>query len=99
MGTINFHLQGQYLVQIKDVLRRRGLRPDLNRIWEIHGPHQFGESEVLVGYAYDQDQSHLCVAISPRAVYNVQEPILWWNRLPSHKIAVIKRLSSDHKSS
>lgn len=55
MGILNPESEPYHMKAIKGVLNRRGLRPDLESEWEIHGPH--GPElpfTVYVGYAYEE---------------------------------------------
>jgi hypothetical protein len=56
MGFLNFDVESWHLIHIKKILSRRGLQPDLNECWEIHGPHgpDFNY-QVYVGYAFPKD--------------------------------------------
>jgi hypothetical protein len=65
--------------RIKSALAGRGLIPDFDDCeWEIHGPHQDMDYQVLIGWAHDGADNWACVAIYPRAVYKIDDPGDWW---------------------
>ena len=90
MGQLDFHTQGELLVFCKNMLKKRGLRPDFSKAWEIHGPHKGLDYPVIVGYGLlDAASAGLCLAITPNNVYEIPEPILWWYRTGHNRIELI----------
>ena len=69
----------RYLKVIRSALARRGLKPDLSEEWEIHGPHQDMNYHVLIGWTYDEKDQWCCVAIYPKAVYEIEDESKWWD--------------------
>ena len=80
MGTLDFgdERDRQYLRSIRRRLLRRGLKPVLDEEWEVHGPHPGMPYMVFIGYAEDKKGYWHCVAIYPRAVYEIDDPKDWW---------------------
>jgi len=60
MGYLDFDYDKRSLSLISKVLSRRGLAPDLDESWEIHGPHQGMDYQVYVGYAVPKDKKQKC---------------------------------------
>jgi len=61
MGVLNFERQKHILTHIQKILARRGLAPDSDSIWEIHGPHSPHMNYVTyVGHAVPRDQDEKC---------------------------------------
>ena len=54
MACLEFDYQKEILNRIKTALTRRGLIMDLEDEWEIHGPHQDMDYQVLVGPVYEK---------------------------------------------
>jgi hypothetical protein len=54
MGTLDFENDKRILNKIKSVLKRRALVMDPEDEWEIHGPHQDMDYQVLVGPVYEK---------------------------------------------
>jgi len=71
-------------------LGRRGLKPDLDSGWEVYGPHRDMNYQMYVGYAYDETGEYFCVAIYPRAVYEIDDPSDWWKVKPEDRIPIKK---------
>lgn len=68
MGTLDFSTDTEILNSIKQRLRRRGLKPDLDGEWEVHGPHQDMDYQVYIGFAEfipDKDDVCICPKGSP----------------------------------
>ena len=102
MGTLNFEFDKRQLNRIKSYLKRRGLFMDPEDEWEIHGPHQDMNYEVLIGPAYKKvDLSVPCnceqnncqrhhdgffVVIYPKTVYRIDDPDDWWKPKKEDKI-------------
>ena len=57
MGFLDFEdeYDRRHLKRIKSALIRRGLQPDLEGDWEIHGPHQGMNYQVQIGWAFDKE--------------------------------------------
>src|SRR5947207_1667382 len=95
MGLLNFETEVAHRQKITTALRRRGLVPDLEEEWEIHGPHAGMNFQVYVGYVISQDDpsESFCVAVSlhgaQRGVYEIDDPSYWHEALPEKKIPVI----------
>lgn len=109
MGILNFELEPYHMKAIKGVLDRRGLKPDLEDEWEIHGPHSPDlPFAVYVGYAYKEAKEgakcicpskkirlvdcpahrrYYCLAIYPKAVYEIEDPSQWGeDAIPENRI-------------
>ena len=84
MGTLNFEDKDgrTFLRKIRPVLKKRGLEPDLEADWEVHGPHSGMNYQVLVGYCKDGT----CVAIYPRVVYEIDDPDEWYRPDPEKRL-------------
>lgn len=83
MGFIDLENESNagYLKLINSALARRGFKPDLSKEWEIHGPHQGMNYQVLIGWAYEnenKDSWHM-VAVYPRAIYEIEDESKWWD--------------------
>ncbi len=108
MGVLDFEHERYHLTHVRRTLARRRLKPDLERDWEIHGPHQDMSYHVYVGYAYSEAEEgarcicpggeiqythcpahkhYYCVAIYPRAVYEIEQPWKWWDIYPENRIS------------
>jgi len=44
--------------------------------------------QVYVGYAYDEVGEYYCVAVYPRAVYEIKDPSDWWKAELKNRIFV-----------
>ena len=90
MGALDPGFDKEHFKFIKASLRRRGLKPDLDEEWEVHGPHPDMDYQVYVGWAYNEAlDEYICVAIYPRAVYEIDDPDDWWKTDPENRIPVI----------
>jgi hypothetical protein len=110
LGYLDFDHEKRHLSIIRRALFRRGLAPDLDELWEIHGPHQEMSYQVYVGYAIPKNEKQTCsfnscklpwvkckehpnfccVAIYPRAVYEIEKPSDWYKNNPENRIAVLR---------
>ncbi len=95
MGNLNFKKEPYHLQQIEGYLRRRGLKPDLKEVWEIHGPHKGMNYQVYVGYAISvTDPSDTpIVAIYPwqRRVYEIEDTSNWASDAIPENIITVER--------
>jgi len=93
MGYLDLNLDENilYLRRIKKALTRRGLRPDLDDEWEIHGPHQNMNYQVLIGGSYDKTEHYFLVAIYPWAVYEIEAESEWWKVGPENRMYILKK--------
>ena len=99
MGILNLEEESYHRNKIKQALKKRGLRMDMDCDWEIHGPHP-DVPVVYVGYAYyDKWHPHqhmpkerrvegTWVAIYPRAVYEIEEADKWCQVEPEKRILI-----------
>jgi len=85
MGIINLDEDKEIVRYIRRSLARRGLKPDFEEDWEVHGPHRDMNYQVYIGYA-GNDHWYGCVAIYPRAVYEIDRPSDWWRAYPENRI-------------
>jgi len=85
MGVLDVSEEKEIVRFITGSLARRGLKPDFNADWEVHGPHKGMEFQVYIGYTKDG----LCVAIYPRAVYEIDDSSDWWKAYPDSRIPVL----------
>ncbi len=96
MGFLNLETDDddkRYLPRIKSALKRRGLRPDIECDWEIHGPHYPDMPYyVLIGTAYNEEIDEIYVAIYPHAVYQIDTPDDWWRCDPEMRLKVGEEL-------
>ena len=67
MGFLNFESQPYHMKVIERVLGRRGLKPDFESDWEIHGPHQDMNYQVYVGYAKSKPEGK-CIWSSKKII-------------------------------
>jgi hypothetical protein len=86
--------------KIRQTLKKRGLRMNIEDDWEIHGPHPDMNYVVYVGYAYydkwqppqfvpkENRLEGVWVAIYPRAVYEIEEESKWNETGPEQKILI-----------
>jgi hypothetical protein len=69
MGYLNTDNDDEkhHFQRIRRLLRRRNLTPDLEGIWEVHGPHYPHMTyQVYVGYAYrEPDPDAQCICKGP----------------------------------
>jgi hypothetical protein len=95
MGKLNFAEEPQHLRKIAAALRRRGLVPDLQEEWEVHGPHEGMNFQVYVGYAvwkgYTDDTCLVAVSLHGpgRGVYELDSSSDWYKSDPERKIPVV----------
>ena len=90
MGFIDLGTEKEHLRRVKSASSKRGLMPDLSQEWEIHGPHQNMNYQVLVGWAYDNTCNRHLIAIYPRVIYEIDDYSKWWNVGCQNKIALKK---------
>ncbi len=93
MGTLNLERETYHRQKITQALQRRGMIPDTEEDWEIHGPHSPEMPyQVYVGYAISKsDKTDCpCVVITPHAVYEIETPADWGKTSPEQRIAVLK---------
>jgi hypothetical protein len=79
MGYLDFNEERgkRHLKRIKSVLLRRGLEPDPESEWIIHGPHS-DMGIVYIGCVREKDSGEKwLVTIYPRAVYVIDDPDDW----------------------
>src|SRR6266702_5407294 len=90
MGVLNFETEQYHLRRVTAALQRRGMIPDLEEDWEIHGPHEGMNFQVYVGYAISlaDPQDTPCVAIYPKAVYEIEDPSAWGGVMPDQRIPI-----------
>lgn len=91
MGVLNFKKESYHLQKITDALQKRGMIPDLEEDWEIHGPHGPEMNfQVYVGYAIVKDDPTdcPCVSISPKGVYEIDDPSDWGKIDPEKRITI-----------
>ena len=91
MGYLDFEKEPYHRRRITAALRRRGMKPDLEEDWEIHGPHHPElPYQVYVGYAQAKDDPTdcPCVAIYPRGVYEIESPSDWGRVEQGNKIPI-----------
>ncbi len=96
MGVLNFETEAYHRRKIATALQRRGMTPDLEEDWEIHGPHHPElPYQVYVGYAISKDDPSDCplVAIYPRAVYEIEDRSDWGKVTSENKIPIVERAS------
>ncbi len=88
MGVLNLHSEAYHHQKITAALRRRGMKPDTEEDWEVHGPHESFNYQVYVGYAISQDdpEESALVAIYPRAVYEIEDRSDWYKPTSEQKI-------------
>lgn len=69
-----------HVITIKRRLARRGLEPDEDMDWEVHGPHPPNMNfQVYVGWAGPTESTEeVCVAIYPWATYKILGPRQWF---------------------
>jgi hypothetical protein len=95
MGIFTFDEQPELASTIKAELQRRGLEPDTDTEWEVHGPHgRDFPDPVYIGSARrkSEESTRLLVVIYPRAVYEIEDgnPSHWSDthhlrRIPVHR--------------
>lgn len=90
MGFIDLEMEKAYLKRVKSASSKRGLMPDLSQEWEIHGPHQNMNYQVLVGWAYDDNCNLHLIAVYPRAIYEIDDYSKWWDVGSQNRIALKK---------
>ena len=80
----------RYLQKLEAALGRRGLKPDTSQEWEIHGPHQNMNYQVLIGWAFDDKDNWQLVAVYPRAVYAIDEADKWYQMDSKNRIYCLR---------
>ena len=68
MGYINYETEKHHVKRIQQALARRGLKMDMEEVWEVHGPHPpFMNYQVYVGNVYQEaDQETKCICPSEK---------------------------------
>jgi len=66
---------------IRETVRGARMAPDTREDWEVYSQEGLDRGMVFVGYAYPEGRpaEWLCVAIYPRAIYEVPSPSRWWD--------------------
>jgi hypothetical protein len=80
MGCLDFSDERDkyHLAIIRRRLGRRSLKPHLDTVWEIHGPHEGMNFQVYMGWAGPiKGTGDVCVAIYPWATYEIQDTNQW----------------------
>lgn len=111
MGIIDSENLKYHLRYISNALLRRGLMPDPESEWEIHGPHSPDMPYVVyVGHAIPSNDkekcrafgcnlpwkkckihnNYYCIAIYPKAVYEIDDTAEWAKVRPEDRIPVLR---------
>jgi hypothetical protein len=90
VGFIDLEIEKLHHRRVKSMLSKRGLMPDLSQEWEIHGPHQSMNYQILVGWAYDDSCNRHLVAVYSRAIYEIDDYSKWWDVGDQNRIALKK---------
>jgi hypothetical protein len=99
MGYLHLEQEPYHRQKIRGALQRRGMKPDLEDDWEIHGPHHPElPYQVYVGYAISHGDLSDCplIVIHPRGVYEIEDRDDWGKTLPGNKIPTIPRAGVTH---
>lgn len=66
---------------VREMLRQIRMVPDTSEDWEVYDQERADAGMVFVGYAYPEGRpaEWLCVAVYPRAIYEVPSPSRWWD--------------------
>lgn len=100
------YVESQDMRYVVDRLYDGQLVPSISIPWVIHDPQQDMNYLVYVGYTVasprkkrklisslggiKKEVDRICVAIYPRAIYEIKDPSDWQNAHPDNKIPVIK---------